>query len=57
MKGRQESRSSATDDGMWWCDVGLMCAGEEEGEWMGWQWVGEQDLPCQLLITLIGVIS
>lgn len=33
----------------------LMCAGE--GEWMGWQQAGEQVSPCQLLITLIGVIS
>ena len=35
----------------------LMCAGEEEGEWMGWQSEGEQVAQCQLLITLIGVIS
>lgn len=35
----------------------VMCAGEEEGKWTGWQREGEQDSACQLLITLIGVIS
>jgi len=40
--------------GMKWA---LLCAAEEDREWMGWQRAGEPNPPCQLLITLIGIIS
>lgn len=57
IEGRQESEVAQWMVACCGARWALMCAGEEEGEWMGWQQVGEQVSPCQLLITLIGVIS
>lgn len=48
IKGRQVSEWMMARSGTRWA---LMC------EWMGWQRAGEQISQCQLLITLIGVIS
>lgn len=52
-RGVAAHRMMACSDAMWW----LTWAGEVGREWMGWQQAGEQVSLCQLLITLIGVIS
>lgn len=40
--------------GMRWA---FLNGGEEDGKWITWQREGKQDSSCQLLITLIEVIS
>lgn len=54
MRKRRGMDECMLSSGMSWA---LLCADEEDGEWIAWQRESGQDSPCQLLIILIGVIS